>query len=469
MKPLKVLITNNALGERAGSELYVRDLALGLLRRGHTPILYSTVLGEVADELRIATIPIVDNLESMSIEPDIIHGHHHLETMTALLRFPSVPAIYLCHGWIPWEEAPPKFPRVLRYLAVDDLCRERLVIEHGIPDERVGVLLNFVDLDRFRPRPPLLGRPRRGLVFTNQILQSRSLEALRQACELHGIELETIGRGFGAAHSRPEDILANYDIVFAKARAAMEALAVGTAVVLYDKAGLGPMVTSEEFDRLRSLNFGIRTLAVSRVTTEAVEDQISRYDPVDAARVSSRIRAEAGCDAVVENLISLYQEVIWEFGGEGERGERDMASEGRAAAGYLRWLSPWFKNSVSVERALAETQKEAERAIRERDHVHALLEAELEKSETLDHLDDLAQALQLEQHLEPNQLRTPDDIRRAVRGVEQLKLERDEAQAELQRIRGTLGWRMLRPYGRIKHHILLPMLRRLSGRRAAEK
>ena len=466
MKALKVLITNNALGERAGSELYVRDLALGLLRRGHTPILYSSVLGEVADELRLATIPIVDNLDSISIEPDIIHGHHHLETMTALMRFPSVPAIYVCHGWIPWEESPPKFPRILRYLAVDNLCRERLVIEHGIPDERVGVLLNFVDLDRFRPRPPLPERPRRGLVFTNQILQSPSLEALRQACELHGIELETIGRGFGATHSRPEDILANHDIVFAKARAAMEALAVGTSVVLFDKAGLGPMVTSEEFDRLRSLNFGIRTLGVSRVTTDAIGDQISRYDSVDAAQVSSRIRAEAGCDQVVEKLISLYQEVIWEFGGEGER---DMASEGRAAASYLRWLSPWFKNSVSVERARAEAQEEAERAIRECDHLEALLETELDKSKILDHLDDLALALPLREHLAPNQLPTPEDISRAVRCVGQLKLERDEAQAELQRIKSTLGWRMLRPYGHIKHRILLPMLRRFSGRRAAEK
>src|SRR5580704_4585509 len=164
MTPLKILITNNGLAARAGSELYVRDLALALLRRGHIPIAYSTVLGEVADELRGATIPIVDNLDSLSITPDIIHGHHHLETMTALLRFPTVPAVYFCHGWIPWQEAPPKFPRILRYVAVDYTCRDRLLLEHGIPDDRVSVLLNFVDLERFSPRPPLPARPTRGLV-----------------------------------------------------------------------------------------------------------------------------------------------------------------------------------------------------------------------------------------------------------------------------------------------------------------
>src|SRR2546430_4332475 len=31
-----------------------------------------------------------------------------------------------CHGWLPWEETPPHFPRILRYVAVDHTCRDRL-------------------------------------------------------------------------------------------------------------------------------------------------------------------------------------------------------------------------------------------------------------------------------------------------------------------------------------------------------
>lgn len=42
---LRILITNNTLANRAGSELYVRDLATALLDGGHTPIAYSTILG----------------------------------------------------------------------------------------------------------------------------------------------------------------------------------------------------------------------------------------------------------------------------------------------------------------------------------------------------------------------------------------------------------------------------------------
>ena len=95
MRPLRILITNNTLHERAGSELVVRDLALELVRKGHNPIAYSTVLGTVAEELQAATIPVVDDLTKIAEAPDIIHGHHHHETMTAALHFPETPAIFV--------------------------------------------------------------------------------------------------------------------------------------------------------------------------------------------------------------------------------------------------------------------------------------------------------------------------------------------------------------------------------------
>src|SRR5205809_375952 len=57
MGGLRILITNNSLAMRAGSELYVRDLATALLARGLTPIAYSTELGDVARELRAPRPP----------------------------------------------------------------------------------------------------------------------------------------------------------------------------------------------------------------------------------------------------------------------------------------------------------------------------------------------------------------------------------------------------------------------------
>jgi len=85
-----------------------------------------------------------------------------------------------------------------------------------------------------------------------------------------GPELDVIGFGAGTGVSNPEHVLHRHDIVFATARCALEAMAVGAAVVLCDFGGVGPMVTGENFDRLRCMNFGQGALVLRepQVTSE---------------------------------------------------------------------------------------------------------------------------------------------------------------------------------------------------------
>jgi hypothetical protein len=392
---LRILITNNTLDTRAGSELYVRDVAIGLLKRGHTPIAYSATLGEVAREIRAATVPVIDTLDAMAIPPDVIHGHHHLETMAALLRFPGVPAVYFCHGWLPWEERPPRFPRILRYVAVDYACRDRLIFESGVPQDLIRLIPNFADLDRFKSRQPLPALPRRALVFSNNASEYSYIPAVREACARHRIKLDVIGISAGNVCERPEDILGGYDIVFAKGRAALEALAIGAAVILCDKGGAGPLVTSSEVDRLRTHNFGLRTLRAP-VEVDALDRQIARYDAEDAAKVSRLIRESAGRDQALDQIISLYQEVI----AENQRTvgpEQD--DEARAAAAYLRCLGLDFK-AVKA--------------------------------------------------------RTTSKFAESANQIEELTIRVFEKEQQLEKIRATRAWRLLNRYGLLKHRYLLP-------------
>jgi hypothetical protein len=333
MSGLRVLIVNDGLDRRAGTEVYVRDLALGLLRRGHRPVVFSTVLGGVARELRAATVPVIDQLSSLAAEPDVIHSHHHLEAMMALLHFKDTPAIHFCHSGTSWLDEPPHFPRILRYVAVDDACRDRLVLTAGITAEKVRVLLNFVDLDRFKPRGPLPERPARALLFSNYANDETHLGVVREACARAGLALEVIGSGVGRPCAEPEKMLGGYDIVFAKARAALEAMAVGASVVLCDAVGMGPLVTAGEFERLRELNFGARTLR-EPLKAERLAREIERYDPSDAAEVSRMVRTSAGLEVTLDELVCLYEEVIAEY----KSGGSDARAEGRAAAEYLRRL-----------------------------------------------------------------------------------------------------------------------------------
>jgi len=336
---LRILLTNRSLDQRAGSELYLFELATRLLARGHAPIAFSPRLGKVAEALRAATIPVVDDLAAIGEPPDLIHGQHHLAAMTALLHFPGVPSLFVCHGWQPWEEIPPRFPRILRYVAVDFTTRERLVSEQGIPPERVEVVLNFVDLERFRPRPPLPPKPARALVFSNQASERTFLPAVREACRRHGVAVDVAGAASEGITERPETLLPAYDLVFAKGRAALEAMAVGAAVILCDQIGTGPLVTSAGLDRLRPLNFGIRALQ-NAVDPDLLAAEIGRYDPADAAEVSRRIRATAGIEEAVDRMINLYEQVLAEHR---ERGNPPAEEESRAASAYLRWLSPYME------------------------------------------------------------------------------------------------------------------------------
>lgn len=358
-RPLRILLTNNSLGLRAGSELYLRDLAVALMKRGHSPIAYSPVLGAVAEELRAMTIPTIDDLDDMETPPDLIHGQHHHETMTAVLRYPMTPAIFICHGWAPWEEIPPTSPNILRYVAVDDLCRERLFTTPGILQNSVITLYNFVDLGRFNRWRKLNAKPKSALVFSNY---ARDVSPeIRTACAKAGIErVDIVGEGSGNRVARPENILADYDIVFAKARAAIEAIASGCAVIVTDYAGLGGMVTTRNLQHMRGLNFGVRTMQATRITEENVARELTFYDADDVQGVSVWMRKDADMSKAIDNWLSIYRDVLREWGTEVPR--ISDAARLRAGSRYLRFLAGPLKSR-------GENERMRHRAEKERDHL----------------------------------------------------------------------------------------------------
>lgn len=339
---MRVLLTNNTLNARAGTELYVFDVARRLKHLGHEPVAYSPHLGKVAELLVHVGVPVVGNLSELPFQPDIIHGHHHIATMTALASLPDIPAIYFCHGAVPWQEMPPVFPRILRYVAVDEACRERIVREANVPFEKIRLLLNFVDTDVFRPRPDLPPRPMRALVLSNNASEANYTAAVRTACQESGITLDVRGISFGNPTDEPEVLLQNYDIVFAKARAAIEAMAVGCAVVLLDSTGLGPMVTTANFASLRPNNFGFRTL-VDEPTIDNITKTIQTYDPTDAARVRDVMRTEANLTDAVNEIVRLYGEVL----AENVTRPRDPAAELQAVGAYLQTLDVIVKKELT--------------------------------------------------------------------------------------------------------------------------
>ncbi|HEX3067240.1 MAG TPA: glycosyltransferase [Thermoanaerobaculia bacterium] len=333
---MRVLIAGHSLGAIGGVQSYERDLASWLLARGHSPVVYGTEIGDAARQLNALTVPVVDDLNTITAPVDIIHGDSAIETMAALLHFPATPAIFVCHGWEDLGRTTPRFPRILRYVAVDDTCADRLVTREGIAPDQISVLLNTVDTSTFRQRDPLPDRPRRAVVFGNLAHELTFLPAIRAACRRASIELDVVGAAAGTAEEHPEAMLGRYDLAFAKAKCAMEAMACGLAVILCSDSGLGGMVRSTGFDRLRRLNFGIRTLQ-KPLTTETILAELALYDAEDARSVSDRIRESAPSDALHESLLSLYESVIDEHSRMDSM--IDAIAESRAASAFLHALA----------------------------------------------------------------------------------------------------------------------------------
>jgi hypothetical protein len=333
---MRVLIAGHSLGAIGGVQSYERDLAAWLLTRGHSPVVYATELGDAARQLNALTVPVVDDLNTITAPIDMIHGDSAIETMAALLHFPTTPAIFVCHGWEDLGRTTPRFPRILRYVAVDDTCADRLVTREGIAPEEISVLLNAVDVSVFRQREPLPTKPRRAVVFGNLAHELTFLPAIRAACRKASIELDVVGAAAGTAEEHPESMLGKYDLAFAKAKCATEAMACGLAVVLCSEAGLGGMVRSTGFDRLRRLNFGIRTLQ-QPLTTETILAELALYDAGDARKVSDRIRETAPSEALYESLLSLYESVIDEHARMDSKS--DWLAESRAASAFLHSLA----------------------------------------------------------------------------------------------------------------------------------
>lgn len=310
---MKILLTAWALADHSGIPLFTRDLALALQAAGEEVAVYTLRPGAVAAQIAARGIAVVTDLDRLPFRPDIIHGQDRPLLVDALRRLPGVPAVSVTHDATAPIDAPFAHPRIARYVGIDERCRARIAAVPEILPGRIAVILNGVDLARFTPRPPLPERPSRALIFSNYASARTHLKPVMQACARAGLAVDVAGAGVGKLVAAPETILGRYDIVFAKARCALEAMATGAAVVLCDFSGLGAMVTSTNVAALRRMNFGAGVLSLP-LTADAIAGEIAKYDASDAASVAQFIRRDADLTTSAREWLSLYRAAIQDPG-----------------------------------------------------------------------------------------------------------------------------------------------------------
>lgn len=336
---MNILITCTNLAH-GGAQSVARSLARGLRTLGHSVMAYSNerARGDAARESDPAAVAL--DLDDPPFRPDIIHGQHHLDAMTALTAFPGVPAIYHSHGAI-WKDCVVKHPRIYRYLVISRTAAHRIAVESNISPDRIEVLPNSADLSRFTEVRTPPGQARRVLFFNrHHQADSETVSAVREAVSRRGLELDCIGYYFGRLTDAPEKVLPNYDIVFASGLSAIEALACGCAVIVLGRTSCGEMVQPENFDKFRGVNFSLANNSPPPSVAK-IEAELSRYSPQSCAVVTERLRHEADFSKSIAKLVGIYERVIEQH----RASPVDLRAESLAVSRYLRRIVPLVRKT----------------------------------------------------------------------------------------------------------------------------
>lgn len=327
----RILITNYILDSGTGTEMYVYDLALRLLDIGRLPVVYCPRLGMMARRMQNKGITVVECIDKIGEKPDLIHGHHTLETLAAAIRFPDVPAIFVSHDCTTWHDTAPKLANIRRYVGVDQACYDRLVFQDGVSADIALLIPNGVHLGRFPLRKSLPVVPRSLLCFGSGF-QTGDIDTVRRAVpELH---VESIRARSHRPIAEPGPWLAQFDIVLARGRSAREAIATGASTIVADGNGIGDMVTTQNYQHLHRNNFGRRLLR-QPLSIESIRKAVNQYDSIDATRVATEHRVTNNLDNMVTQLTTLYDKVL----NEGTIDPSNLESYRRQTAQCIQWAS----------------------------------------------------------------------------------------------------------------------------------
>ncbi len=311
---MRIVVANHHLYHRAGSELFTKELAIGLRDAGHEVGVFTFAPGAISAEIQAAGIPVWDTRHGAEIEafrPDVLHTHHApCLAFLASLELECA-AVHGVLGVLPAIEEPP--------LVFDGVARALVV------SEEVGSAIGTSDFGRavpihvFRnwfpgeqpPRPrPRVPRPiRRVVVVTNHLdpVLARHLEEIR--VETPGFTWEHVGL---PNHSRPvtATTLSPYDLVVTIGRGALLAGSLGIPCLLYDTSGCDGLLRAEALAELASHNFSGRLTASRPSRAELAHLLLEAPASVDLVATAEAIHAGFSLGARVAEATRHYEDAI---------------------------------------------------------------------------------------------------------------------------------------------------------------
>jgi hypothetical protein len=269
---VRFVLANRLLDRAGGTEVHLLTLAEQLQRLGHEVCLYSPELGPFTDHVRRRGVDVAAELRDLPGACDVVLSQDALVVYDLAERYPSAFHAFRVCGDVFDFQFPPQLEGIVDLIVVLSDRYERLARACAVkaPVLRLRVP---IDSDRLSAVAPIRPRPRRAVLLGNYLERD---ELISEAWGRHGVEVSRVG-----GSSQRFDLsaaLADADIVVAKGRAALDAMACGRAVYVFDVFGGDGWVTTASYAALEADNFAggatPRVIGVAELARDLAD-----YDP----------------------------------------------------------------------------------------------------------------------------------------------------------------------------------------------
>jgi len=306
---MKILITNHHLKNKEGSELFTLNLVIELKKKGHQVMVFSPILGEISEEISKMGVFVTNDILSIEKEKiDIIHAQHNTTAILARSIFPNTPMIFMAHGVLPeLEQAPSIDLNISKYIAVSEEVAENLKSKNQIPKEKIEIIRNFVDTEKFRSKNNVNEKLRNLLVISNHYVQEVKEIVEKVAKELD-LRVEHIGLPENSV-TNVENYINNSDMVITLGRGALEAMSCERNLIVYDMHGGDGFVNEENFFEIRKNNFSGRKYK-KQYSVESFRNELLKYNPKLGKKLRDIVIKENSREVFVDKLENIYKKCI---------------------------------------------------------------------------------------------------------------------------------------------------------------
>jgi len=296
---VRFVLANRYMNLAGGTEVHLVTIGAELLRLGHEAVIYSPELGPFADHARERGLEVVDQVDELPLECDVVLAQDGIVVYDLAERYPRAVTVFRVCGDTFDFQSPPQVEGVVdlvvalseRYARLARACAVQ------VPLARLRIP---VDIHRLAPVGTIRARPRRAVILGNY---PDRIQVVREAWEPRGIEVSHVG----AAQQRFDiaQALESADIVVGKSRAAVDAMACGRAVYVFDTFGGDGWVTPDTYGAMEADHFAGQ--ATDRVIgVEEMARDLTDYDPqMGVANRDLVIQHHSARDHVVELLSAL--------------------------------------------------------------------------------------------------------------------------------------------------------------------